>query len=105
MLTIERGHNMNKRTKALFSFFIVLCLFFVKNINATQITIGSRDEWIQNLKEWTDYMVKDGDWHYSNFGNKTYYKDAMAIKRHTTNCALMVVHALQRFGVFGKEKQ
>ena len=96
---------MSKRLITLFSFIIVFCLLFAKNINATEITIGSRDEWLNNLKEWTDYMVASGDWRYSNSHNKTYYKDAMAAKEHVTNCALMVVHALQRFGVFGKNNK
>ncbi len=96
---------MSKMTKVLFSFFIVFCFLLLKNINAKEITIGSQEEWLQNLKEWTDIMVAEGDWRYSNLHNKTYYKDAMAAKEHVTNCALMVVHALQRFGVFGKNNK
>ena len=96
---------MNKKIVLFFSFFMCLSFLFVKNINAKNITIGSRDEWINTVKEWTDMMVSDGNWRYSNAKNKTYYKDAMAAKEPVTNCALMVVHALQRFGVFGKSNK
>lgn len=96
---------MNKKIVLFFSFFMCLSFLFVKNINAKDITIGSRDEWLNTVKEWTDLMVASGDWRYSNYHNKTYYKDAMAAKEHVTNCALMVVHSLQRFGVFGKDNK
>lgn len=75
-------------------------------INAEiEITDGTavvtRDQWLETVKEWCDYMVADGDWIYSNSNNRKNVD--LAIKEsHTTNCALMVVHAMQRAGVLPK---
>ncbi len=95
---------MNKKV-LIISFFIVVAFIFSENVYAKKITLGSRDEWLKNVQAWTDIMVEDGDWFYSNSENKRYYLDARAASSHRSNCALMVVHALQRFGAFGKDNQ
>ena len=64
--------------------------------------VVTRDQWLAAVKDWCDYMVADGDWIYSNSNNRKNVD--LAIKEsHTTNCALMVVHALQRAGVLSKD--
>ena len=93
------------KKKLLLTFLLIICSFFTLNKLAeakktTTITIKSQDEWVQAVKDWTDLMLKDGDWIYSNKDNKTYWKDARKANPPRTNCALMIVHALQRFGVF-----
>lgn len=58
-------------------------------------------QWLQTVKSWCDYMIKDGDWIYANSNNRKNID--LAIKQsHTTNCALMVTHALQKIGVLTK---
>ena len=66
-----------------------------KNAKITQ------KEWMQEIKDWCDYMVNDGDWIYSNSNNRKNVDQAIK-ESHTTNCALMVVHAMQRAGVLTK---
>ena len=95
---------MNKKIALLLSFFIILSFIFSGNVYAKKITLGSRDEWLKNVEEWINIMVEDGDWFYSN-DDETYYLDARAASSHRSNCALMVVHALQRFGAFGKDNK
>lgn len=103
MLLIERGEFMKK-----IFILILLTIFssslFIKNASlesTKQLKIGSQSQWLQAVKDWTNTMLQDGDWIYSNSNNKTYWVDAQNSGRRT-NCALMIVHALQRFGVFEK---
>ena len=96
---------MYKKIGSFSVFLIVISFLFINLIKAQEITIGSQEEWLENLKEWTDIMVEDGDWYYSNNNNKTSYQDARLASKHTSNCALMVVHALQRFGAFAENNK
>lgn len=64
------------------------------------IKVNSVSEWIDALKTWCGIMVSDGNWVYSNSGNKTDYRAARAASKRYSNCALMVVHALQYAGLF-----
>ncbi len=96
---------MDKKLRLWFSFLIVLSFLSFENVYAQKITIGSRDKWLSTAKEWTDIMVGDGNWVYKNTNNKTYWEDAQNASERTTNCALMVVHALQRFGVFDRNNK
>ncbi len=96
---------MKKRRLWLFSFFMVFSFLLGKNVLAESVTIGSSSQWIDTAKEWTKIMEEDGNWYYSNSGNRTYWEDARNASERTSNCALMVVHSLQRFGVFGKNNK
>lgn len=55
-------------------------------------------EWIEYLHKWEQVMIDAGAI-YSNSGNKTSYKDVLKQEPPKTNCALLVVHALQYAGL------
>lgn len=63
----------------------------------TGVQIGSVDEWLETLENMTEEMLADGGWIYSNSNNKTDYNEAKKQTPRRSNCALMVVHALQLF--------
>lgn len=64
-------------------------------------TTISREKWMKTVDNWCDYMIKDGDWIYSNENNRKNVD--LAIKEsHRTNCAVMVVHSMQKAGVLSK---
>lgn len=64
------------------------------------ITIGSQEDWLQCLEDFSNELLADGNWIYSNKDNKTNYQEARNDNPRRTNCALFVTHALQTFGVF-----
>ena len=75
-----------------------------KDINyASTASVGSQQEWLNTLEKWTNEMLSDGGWIYSNSKNKTNYLEAKKTSPRRSNCALMVVHALQYFGAFDKD--
>lgn len=72
--------------------------FTVESKNRIKLT---QEQWLNVVKEWCDYMIKDGDWIYSNSNNRKNIDTAIK-ESHTTNCALMISHALQRAGILTK---
>lgn len=73
-------------------------LYSIKDLTKEKSGIGSRDEWLETLENMTNDMLEDGKWIYSNEHNKTDYQEAKKELPHRrSNCALMVVHALQLF--------
>ena len=61
----------------------------------------TRSQWLDAVNSWCNYMLNDGDWIYSNSNNKKNVNTAIK-ESHTSNCALMVSHALQRAGILKK---
>jgi hypothetical protein len=64
------------------------------------ISVTCTPEWIRAVKVWTNSMIVDEDWVYSDSNNKISYIAARDGDVKTTNGALMVTHALQYAGIF-----
>ena len=70
----------------------------VDNLERINLT---RSQWLSAVNSWCNYMLNDGDWIYSNSNNRKNVNTAIK-ESHTSNCALMVSHALQRAGILKK---
>lgn len=70
-------------------------------------TVGPFMNWIRCIQSWINHMESDGEWRYFNDHNWSDPDDAEKPGPYTkrTNCALMVVHVLHKFGVYsGSDK-
>ena len=65
---------------------------------------GSGQDFLKCVRSIGQTIVNDGDWVYSNAGNKDNFTDARKASRHSTNCALAASWCMQEFGTLKKNQ-
>ena len=66
--------------------------------------LGSGQDFLKCVRTIGQTIVNDGDWIYSNAGNKDNFTDARKASRHSTNCALAASWCMQEFGTLKKNQ-